>query len=70
MSSIPRKPPLADDPVARGAKSQTEKPHSSVAVVHRSGTQSPAEHAAVGTGGPVVRRPGHKLPIPPTGERR
>ena len=62
MSSMPKKPPLVDDHVARGAKSQTEKQHSGVAV-HRPGTHSHAEHAAVENRAAGVRRPSHKLPI-------
>lgn len=62
MSSIPKKPPLVEENVDRGAKSQTEEQHSGFAV-HRSGTHSHAEHAEAENRDTDVRRPSHKLPI-------
>jgi hypothetical protein len=62
MAVNPEKPPLAEDHVAVGARSDTTGTRAGVAV-HSSGTQSPSEHDAVGTDAPDVRRPSYRLRI-------
>ena len=58
MAANPEKPPLADDQVALGATSASTR---AGVAVHSSGTQSPAEHDAVGTDAPDVRRASYRL---------
>lgn len=62
MSSMPKKPPLAAEHVARGSRQQPQARRAGTAV-HRPGTHSPAEHAAAQNGDPSVRRQAH---MPPT----
>ena len=63
MSPQHKKPP-GDSHVSLGEKSQKGKQRFGSAV-HRVGTHSRAEHAAVEKGTPGVRRQSHKAPLTP-----